>query len=262
MLDRRTPVDPDLDSGSLPAAHALSQSLTAELALAKKLQSQSRIAISVAAGNFFGDANRALVTGYAVGSGGAIAVQRGSAQLPLPGVVDGVEPFSQNATFIDVGMRPDFLVSADINQDGHRDLDGRDAGRQPGDGSRGRRPGWYTASESTDTEATVTATDNFWGCNGAATGTGCDVAGTDASNNPLIVSPYAEVTASLNTTTPATGSSIILSGGITQDSSGNSLSGNEGAFARVADCPHPHPEWILPGNLRYLAQCLWLGVAE
>ena len=103
-------------------AHALSQSLTAELALAKKLQSQSRIAISVAAGNFFGDANRALVTGYAVGSGGAIAVQRGSAQLPLPGVVDGVEPFSQNATFIDVGMRPDFLVSADINQDGHRDL--------------------------------------------------------------------------------------------------------------------------------------------
>ena len=57
------------------------------------------------------------------------------------------------------------------------------------------------------------------------------MAGTDASNNPLIVSPYAEVTASLNTTTPATGSSIILSGGITQDSSGNSLSGNEGAFA-------------------------------
>ncbi|MGC2301192.1 MAG: VCBS repeat-containing protein, partial [Acidobacteriaceae bacterium] len=101
---------------------ALSQHVTAEPALAHRLQSQSRTAISVAGGNFFGDANRALVTGYAVGSGGAIAVQRGSAQLPRPGEIDGVEPFSQNATFVDLGMRPDFLVSADMNQDGHRDL--------------------------------------------------------------------------------------------------------------------------------------------
>lgn len=103
-------------------SRSLSQSVIAEPALVQRLHSQSRTAISLDDGNFFGDANRALVTGYAVGGGGAIAVQRGSAQLPRPGGVDAVEPFSQNASFIDVGMRPDFLVSADMNQDGHRDL--------------------------------------------------------------------------------------------------------------------------------------------
>jgi len=55
-----------------------------------------------------------------------------------------------------------------------------------------------------------------------------DTAGV--SDGTMVLSPYAEVTASLNTTTPAGGTSIILTGGITQDSDGNSL-GNEGAFA-------------------------------
>ena len=103
-------------------SRSLSQSVIAEPALVQRLHSQSRTAISVDGGNFFGDANRALVTGYAVGGGGAIAVQRGSARLPRPGGADAAEPFSQNATYIDVGMRPDFLVSADMNQDGRRDL--------------------------------------------------------------------------------------------------------------------------------------------
>jgi trimeric autotransporter adhesin len=66
--------------------------------------------------------------------------------------------------------------------------------------------------------ATANATDNWWGCNGAATGTGCDVAG--AIEGTLTVSPYTTLTLSLNSTTPAAGSTIIATGSLGQDSNG------------------------------------------
>ena len=101
-------------------ARSLAQNVSAEPGLRGRVQ--NRIAVSVVGDNFFGDPNRGLITGYAVGSGGAIAVQRGSAQLPRAEEFGSVSPFAESATFIDVGMRPDFLVPADVNQDGHRDL--------------------------------------------------------------------------------------------------------------------------------------------
>ena len=80
----------------------------------------------------------------------------------------------------------------------------------------------YTGANVSDSNATVTATDNFWGCNGAAAGTGCDTAPPNGGGG-LTVTPYAVVSASLNTTSPATGDTITLTGGITTDSNGTLL---------------------------------------
>ena len=64
--------------------------------------------------------------------------------------------------------------------------------------------------------ATVNATDNWWGCNGAATGAGCDTGG--AADGTLTVSPYTTLTLSLNSTTPAAGTTITATGSLGQDS--------------------------------------------
>ena len=69
--------------------------------------------------------------------------------------------------------------------------------------------------------ATVNATDNWWGCNGAATGTGCDTAiAASPSTQTLTLSPFTKLTLSLNSTTPASGSTITATGGLGQDSNG------------------------------------------
>ncbi len=83
-----------------------------------KLSRGNRAAISVAAGDFFEDGANGLVTGYSLLNGGVLAVQQGV----LPGANGGSEPFVSKASFVDVGMRPDFLVGADLNGDGHQDL--------------------------------------------------------------------------------------------------------------------------------------------
>ena len=62
------------------------------------------------------------LTGYALGTGGVISVQRGSDALPRPDEFDRSAPFVSSANFIDVGMRPDFLVPGDVNGDGGQDL--------------------------------------------------------------------------------------------------------------------------------------------
>ncbi|HEY1744742.1 MAG TPA: hypothetical protein VGG18_16350, partial [Granulicella sp.] len=66
------------------------------------------------------------------------------------------------------------------------------------------------------TGGTVNATDNWWGCNGAATGTGCDTGGVN--NGTLTLSPYTTLTISLNSTTPAAGTTITATGSLGQDS--------------------------------------------
>lgn len=76
-----------------------------------------------------------------------------------------------------------------------------------GDGSAGDNPA-----------ATVNATDNWWGCNGPATGTGCDTAG--ASLGTLTLTPYTTLAISLNSTTPGSGTNITATGGLGQDSAG------------------------------------------
>jgi len=64
---------------------------------------------------------------------------------------------------------------------------------------------------------TANATDNWWGCNGAATGTGCDVAGVTAVGT-LTVSPYTTLTLSLSSATPTAGTTITATGSLGQDS--------------------------------------------
>jgi len=72
-----------------------------------------------------------------------------------------------------------------------------------------------------DQYATVNATNNWWGCNGAATGTGCDTAiAASPSTQTLTLSPYTELTLSLNTATPAAGTTITATGSLGQDSAG------------------------------------------
>jgi len=70
-----------------------------------------------------------------------------------------------------------------------------------------------------DQFATVNATDNWWGCNGAATGTGCDTAiAASPSTQTLTLSPYTTLTLSLNSTTPTPGTTITATGSLGQDS--------------------------------------------
>ncbi|MBB5066002.1 FG-GAP repeat protein [Granulicella mallensis] len=76
-----------------------------------------------------------------------------------------------------------------------------------GDGSAGDNPA-----------AAVNATDNWWGCNGPATGTGCDTAG--ANLGTLTLTPYTTLVISLNSTTPASGTNVIATGSLGQDSGG------------------------------------------
>lgn len=83
------------------------------------------------------------------------------------------------------------------------------------------------------TAETVNATDNFWGCNGAATGTGCDTVAT-GNNQTVTVSPYAQLTGSVSPSSVNYGSTVTMMGGITTDSNSNSLSGNETAFESLS----------------------------
>jgi len=70
-----------------------------------------------------------------------------------------------------------------------------------------------------DQSATVNATDNWWGCNGAATGTGCDTAfAASPTTQTLTLSPYTTLTLSLSSTTPAAGTTLTATGSLGQDS--------------------------------------------
>jgi trimeric autotransporter adhesin len=64
--------------------------------------------------------------------------------------------------------------------------------------------------------ATVNATDNWWGCNGAATGTGCDTGG--ATVGSITLSPYTTLTISLSATSLSSGASLTATGSLGQDS--------------------------------------------
>jgi trimeric autotransporter adhesin len=69
--------------------------------------------------------------------------------------------------------------------------------------------------------ATVNATDNWWGCNGAATGTGCDTAiAATPGTQTLTLTPHTTLTISLNTATPSAGANISGTGSLGQDSAG------------------------------------------
>ncbi len=73
-------------------------------------------------------------------------------------------------------------------------------------------------------QAIVAATDNWWGCNGAATGTGCDTAATPAGafGETLTLTPYTTLTLTLSTTTPVRNATFTATGSLGQDSIGTS----------------------------------------
>ena len=68
--------------------------------------------------------------------------------------------------------------------------------------------------------STVNATDNWWGCNGAATGTGCDTAlAASTSTQTLTLTPFTTLIISITSTTPQSGSTFTATGSVGQDSS-------------------------------------------
>ena len=105
----------------LQPSSPLPQTAAGRDALLKRFSSGERSAISLATGNFFEDGRNGLVTGYSLGEGGVIAVQQG-AMLPRNEDAENVAPFVARTSFVDVGLRPDFLVSADFAGDGHQDV--------------------------------------------------------------------------------------------------------------------------------------------
>jgi predicted outer membrane repeat protein len=69
------------------------------------------------------------------------------------------------------------------------------------------------------TGGSVDATDNWWGCNGPATGTNCDTAGFSAPS-AFLATPYTNLTLVLSSTAPVGATTITATGSLGQDSSG------------------------------------------
>ncbi len=111
-----------LSSARFGATHAVPQNRHASVALLSRLSQQNPTAISVATADFYEDSTRSLVTGYALGNGGALALQGGLKTLPRVEEMATRAAFQPDANFIDLGIRPDFLKTADVNGDAHQDL--------------------------------------------------------------------------------------------------------------------------------------------
>ena len=103
-------------------SHFVPQTQHGPTALLQRLAQGSPKAISVTAGEFFEDGTKTLVTGYALGGGGVLSVQDGLRVLPRVEEMATKTAFQPDANYTDVGIRPDFLKSADANGDGHQDL--------------------------------------------------------------------------------------------------------------------------------------------
>jgi hypothetical protein len=79
----------------------------------------------------------------------------------------------------------------------------------------------------------VTATQNWWGCNGPATGAGCDTGAANAGT--LLLTPYTRLSLTLSATTANAGQTLTATGDMGHDSSGTALgSANLAAFTGVA----------------------------
>ena len=91
-----------------------------------------------------------------------------------------------------------------------------------------------TATTSTvNATESVVASNNWWGCNGPASGTNCDTAGntTHYTGATLTLTPFTTLTLTLNSTTPTAGSSIIATGSLAQNSAGTIYSSaNDAAY--------------------------------
>jgi CSLREA domain-containing protein len=83
------------------------------------------------------------------------------------------------------------------------------------------------ASPSGSGAGKITATENWWGCNGGPGATGCGKTAqfNVASGDSLVTSPYAVLSLSASPTSINQGDSITLTAGITKDNNGSTISG-------------------------------------
>ena len=92
---------------------------------------RERQPLSMVSADFDGDGFADLAIGYGLNEGGAIELMRGNPDAVAPrshaswlaaGRHEFVAPFLAATELIQLPSRPDFLVQADLNGDGHRDL--------------------------------------------------------------------------------------------------------------------------------------------
>ena len=74
---------------------------------------------------------------------------------------------------------------------------------------------------------TITATDDWWGCNGAATGTGCDSGATDGTGSTFTATPYTTLVLNLSSTTPSGSGTFSATASTAQDSAPTAYTGSE-----------------------------------
>jgi uncharacterized repeat protein (TIGR01451 family) len=79
---------------------------------------------------------------------------------------------------------------------------------------------------------TVNATQNWWGCNGPATGTNCDTGALNSTlSGSLTLTPYTRLTMTLSATTIPLGQPLTATGDLAHDSTGAALgAANLGAY--------------------------------
>ena len=101
------------------SAQALRQTVEGSTATLRTALANARVGVSLATGDLNSDGLQDLVTGYAVGSGGALLIQAGNAGTLMAA---GGQPFAAAAQALMVPVRPDLLRTAPLSGHGFADV--------------------------------------------------------------------------------------------------------------------------------------------
>ena len=110
--------------------HVLSQSVTGGDAKLRSQMASGRTATSLVVADFDEDGTGDLVSGYAVGAGGALLLQRGNPHALAPtesefaaaSMGQAIVPFASKSEAIKLPVHPDLVKTADIGGHGHSDI--------------------------------------------------------------------------------------------------------------------------------------------